>query len=269
MRFVQDSMDVELGQIESVTPLKEEENNFKVYDQNEEDIELSQPETHNTTDLDQKKEHSLSTKKKTKLKNIPSLKRKLNYDNIIIPSGLEVSFIPEVKAVDSEKYRIVKNINVTIFSAVLCAAVLIYFCIIPILMIYFGAAYFNECPAQKNLPIFLIVGGITTIIKTIIDILFRFKKGFEKERKRFTVPFIILQIFLFAWFVIGCIWIYQMFQPVYDDKFHPEYCNRTLYLFSFWTINSIFIVVCVYICFICLFTSILLMCLYIIERCCR
>ncbi|XP_067134424.1 uncharacterized protein [Centruroides vittatus] len=198
--------------------------------------------------------------------------RKLNYDTLIIPEsilGFYELFFPRGRRPDPEldkAHEMIKHINTTFFSCVLCMAVLVYFIIIPILMIIFGTIYLKECPAQKYLPVFLIVGGITIIIKTLLDVSFRFVKNKKKEKKRFTLPLIILQIFLFSWFVTGCVWVYQMYPPVYDDNSDSRYCNRNLYLFTFWTISSIFILVALYICFLCLFTGVLLACLYVTDK---
>lgn len=41
---------------------------------------------------------------------------------------------------------------------------------------------------------------------------------------------------------IGCIWIYSIYQPNYDNPLAPDYCHYVLYTFAFWWLNSLFIV---------------------------
>jgi len=52
----------------------------------------------------------------------------------------------------------------------------------------------------------------------------------------------MVQLFMFAWFVCGSVWIYTNYQPNYADPESADYCNKTLYLFAFWVTTSYHIV---------------------------
>jgi hypothetical protein len=48
-------------------------------------------------------------------------------------------------------------------------------------------------------------------------------------------------VFWSAWLIAGSFWIYSNYQPSYsnanDTKEMKQYCDKVLYLFSFWAIN--------------------------------
>ena len=48
----------------------------------------------------------------------------------------------------------------------------------------------------------------------------------------------LMQLFLFAWFIAGNVWIYKNYEPNYADPSSPDFCHKTLYLFAFWVTNS-------------------------------
>lgn len=52
----------------------------------------------------------------------------------------------------------------------------------------------------------------------------------------------LIRWFDFGWLIIGSYWIYRIYEPNYD-KSRGLYCNKTLYLFSFWVVTSVYIVV--------------------------
>lgn len=147
----------------------------------------------------------------------------------------------------------IRNAHKICFYTIMFVGGLIFLIAVPIAMIIFGSIYLYQCPAEKNIPIFLIVGGVFVNIKTVLSVFFRVKKNENKEWKITLIPTIIFQFFTFAWFITGCVWIYGIYPPNYEDLKNPRYCNRTLYLFSFWTITSLFTLLLFYICCICFF----------------
>ncbi|XP_023230421.1 uncharacterized protein LOC111630539 [Centruroides sculpturatus] len=124
--------------------------------------------------------------------------------------------------------------------------------------ILLGVTYLTECPAQNKVPIFLIIGGIGLFIETILFATNRFIENFKKRKTYLKIPLITLLIFLLSWFILGCVWVYKMYPPVYDDKYDKQYCNKKLYLFTLWMINSVFISAIVYIGLVCFVTTILM-----------
>mgnify|MGYP000510104229 CR=1 FL=1 len=75
-----------------------------------------------------------------------------------------------------------------------------------------GAIHKDNCPAERMIPIYLIVGGSFGIIKNLSSLLQRCSNkdkedGDEKNAK--TNPFdATLNCFLFAWFIAGIIHSY-------------------------------------------------------------
>lgn len=62
----------------------------------------------------------------------------------------------------------------------------------------------------------------------------------------------LMQLFLFAWFIAGNVWIYKNYEPNYADPSSPDFCHKTLYLFAFWVTNSRHILFGVVFCIMCL-----------------
>ncbi|XP_076076605.1 transmembrane protein 272-like isoform X2 [Mytilus galloprovincialis] len=91
-------------------------------------------------------------------------------------------------------------------GSVACTICLGIFLAIPIAMIAVGATYLHDCPAEKMIPIYLIVAGVFTIITNILTIIRgrvnNWKEG-EEEKQSGAGPEHCIICFLFAWFVAG------------------------------------------------------------------
>ena len=113
-----------------------------------------------------------------------------------------------------------------------------------------GSHYIDDCPAEPNIPIFLVVGGMSGAIKNIVlvfeNIVKRTSHRFSVESSRrlryikFTwrgVNF-IFNLFLIAWIIAGSYWIYHIYRQV-----DPAYknCHETLYKLAFGVITSSYI----------------------------
>ena len=53
---------------------------------------------------------------------------------------------------------------------------------------------------------------------------------------------------LYNFHFIGCVWVYRVYKPNFDDETSSSYCNETVYIFAFWLITTAYI-------FLGLFTS--------------
>lgn len=51
-------------------------------------------------------------------------------------------------------------------------------------------------------------------------------------------------IFTYIWMYVGSIWVYKEFEPNYDPT-HGKYCNKTLYMFAFWLITSVYVTIAI------------------------
>lgn len=116
--------------------------------------------------------------------------------------------------------------------------------IMSVAYIAIGGVYLHDCPVQEMIPKYLIVAGAFKIILSLLTGL-----PCNQDSKRCLSTFFkvwksLVSIFLFCWFIAGNYWIYSVFEPSYDKNGTDVglYCNKTLYLFSFWTTTLIYIV---------------------------
>ncbi|KAM9836925.1 transmembrane protein 272 [Aulostomus maculatus] len=136
-------------------------------------------------------------------------------------------------------------------------------CIMPAAQIAIGAVYLDECPAQKYIPIYLMVVGVFGLVLTILSCLpcaQEPKDGTTNPLSRVCAIWNSLtSFFLFCWFIAGNVWIYSIYEPDYNKNTTNVdlYCNKTLYLFAFWTTTLVYILLllflfvgcCVLVCF--------------------
>ncbi|XP_020917528.1 transmembrane protein 272 [Exaiptasia diaphana] len=121
------------------------------------------------------------------------------------------------------------------------------------LLIVLGAKYKDDCPVEKYIPIYLIVGGSFGIFRNFCSLCKRGKQhgssNGEEESKHNPVEAIV-DCFLLAWFIAGNVWIYSNYKPSWIPG-EKNYCNKTLYLFAFWLTNTTYIMIgvtCVCLC---------------------
>ncbi|XP_041842617.1 transmembrane protein 272-like [Melanotaenia boesemani] len=121
------------------------------------------------------------------------------------------------------------------------------FCILPIAQIAIGSVYLNDCPRQQYIPIYLIVSGVFGLILGVLSCL-----PCAQEPEDGTVNLLsrictawnsLTSFFLFCWFITGNVWIYSIYEPNYNKTATDVnlYCNKTLYLFAFWTTTLVYI----------------------------
>lgn len=71
----------------------------------------------------------------------------------------------------------------------------------------------------------------------------------------------MLNYFLIVWFLAGCIIVYRIYEPDYTNPLSNTYCHRTVYLYSFWLMTSVFITMAIILsCLCCLMVSSLVSC---------
>lgn len=105
------------------------------------------------------------------------------------------------------------------------------------------------------IPIYLIVAGAAGLFCNFANVCyFTIRKpkfvtkgpgplGLQMEEKTYRPLKLVTQLFLFAWFVCGNVWIYSNYEPNYTgDPGNADYCHKTLYLFAFWVTNTYYII---------------------------
>uniref|UniRef100_A0A3B5B2F7 Si:dkey-19b23.12 n=1 Tax=Stegastes partitus TaxID=144197 RepID=A0A3B5B2F7_9TELE len=120
-------------------------------------------------------------------------------------------------------------------------------CVMPIAQISIGAVHLEDCPRQPNIPIYLIVVGVFGLVLAVLSCLPCAKQpedGTSNPLSRVcTIWNSLTSCFLFCWFITGNVWIYSIYQPNYDKNTTDvnSYCDKTLYLFAFWTTTLVYI----------------------------
>ncbi|XP_068569438.1 transmembrane protein 272-like [Cebidichthys violaceus] len=121
-------------------------------------------------------------------------------------------------------------------AIIVCAQVIMS--ILPIAQLVVGAVYQKDCPRQPYIPIYLLVMGVFSLLTNMLSFL-PCSASFGNLVK--TLSFFV-SLFIFCWFIAGNVWIYSIYEPNYNNTGSMDtYCNKTLYLFAFWTNNLFYI----------------------------
>ncbi|XP_077869499.1 transmembrane protein 272-like [Saccoglossus kowalevskii] len=120
--------------------------------------------------------------------------------------------------------------------------------VIPISMIVIGAIYKDECPTQPYIPLCLIVTGsfsFLTCFTCVFGCLSKRRKTSDRTHDVSCRHGIsgLLFICLICSYIAGDVWIFKAYEPSYEDPSAPDYCDKTLYLFSCWMMNISFLLV--------------------------
>ncbi|GAB6028499.1 hypothetical protein CHUAL_002652 [Chamberlinius hualienensis] len=110
---------------------------------------------------------------------------------------------------------------------------------LPIINIAIGLIYMFDCKAQPLIPVYLLVSGASSILFIRLNIREPCAKTTVKNCQYWCSGFLIR--FIVLWFLFGFIWVYRIYEPNYEDHDSGHYCNKILYLYSFWSISIIFL----------------------------
>ncbi|KAG8234951.1 hypothetical protein J437_LFUL015519 [Ladona fulva] len=140
-------------------------------------------------------------------------------------------------------FDFLKNLFLLLLGTVGCSIILGVTIVIPVCMIVIGSMYFNDCPQGEYIPVYLVVGGGFGVFKQLLYISSKVRPRDEEqpeERMRQSNMQTLINCFMLGWFIIGSVWVFKEYEPSYDPS-REDYCNRTLYLFAFWLITSVYI----------------------------
>ena len=110
--------------------------------------------------------------------------------------------------------------------------------------------YLGDCPAEPYIPIFLIVGGssgvlknITLIVESAIKRTHRISHSRSKKVKYAMYTWrtvnLIFNLFILAWVITGSYWVYHVYKKVNDTSFKT--CDELLYKFAFGILTSSYV----------------------------
>ncbi|CAK6952913.1 transmembrane protein 272-like [Scomber scombrus] len=116
----------------------------------------------------------------------------------------------------------------------------VIFSIMPITQLAIGAKYLHECPQQPNIPVYLLVSGVISLLLPALSILCQTSCFWDNVNIFGCLSFLV-SLFCTGWFIAGNVWIYSIYEPNYNKTISVDsasmglYCDKTLYLFAFWT----------------------------------
>lgn len=176
----------------------------------------------------------------------PSLPPYEHYDPNVPPPSYESLFgrVREVRKSSSGVLDFLKNLIILFLGAIGFGLIFGITIVIPILMILMGSIYLYDCPQGEYIPVYLLVGGVFGVIKQLLHLSASVRRGQEEreeERVRQSPTQTLITCFMVGWFIIGSVWVYRIYEPNYDRSSGGKYCNRTLYIFAFWLITSVYI----------------------------
>lgn len=154
-----------------------------------------------------------------------------------------------------------------VLSTVGFSVLLLVFMSVPIAMLVIGAIFVGKCPAQPNIPVFLVVAGLLGILKNVFLISERLATkrltlrpplGARRIRaahcgwRLFNITF---NLFMLSWIICGSYWVYHIYRKISADRF--VHCNEVVYKLGFGAITSsyiilVLVVTCVCCCGLCL-----------------
>ncbi|XP_045215546.1 transmembrane protein 272-like isoform X2 [Mercenaria mercenaria] len=174
------------------------------------------------------------------------------------PPSYNSSMFEKIQAAKTESDGNVdfgKKFLMILCGSIGCTICLGIFLAIPIAMIVLGAIHKDDCPAERMIPIYLIVGGSFGILKNLASMGQRCKNKNDEDGEEKNVkpnPFDgILSCFLLAWFIAGNVWVYRTYDSWTSDSTKDNYCDPTLYWFAFWIVTSTYIILGVVFCLVC------------------
>ncbi|KAG8183956.1 hypothetical protein JTE90_005187 [Oedothorax gibbosus] len=173
-----------------------------------------------------------------------------SYDEVVNPEAMPPTYqslfgqVREARKNSSSFVDFLRKVIILLLGTLGCSIILGITIVVPISMILVGTKYFGECPVEQFIPVYLIVGGTFGVVKNLLGFFSRCKTNEnDQERLIHRSRDSILNCFLIAWFITGCIWTYRVYEPEYEDEKSPFYCNKTLYLFAFWLVTTSFIMI--------------------------
>ena len=130
----------------------------------------------------------------------------------------------------------------------MCIAFLLIFVEIQSCMHFLGVKHLEDCPKEPYIPIYLLVGGCTNLLK-IMSLLWRQMKQRQLEKlEENTEQYredlqasnstrcsdFILSVFLVIWFICGNYWVFSIYKPEFDQPLLDprNWCDRGTYMFA-------------------------------------
>ena len=142
-----------------------------------------------------------------------------------------------------------------IVSTVGCLVITALLLAVPIAMVVIGSLYVNDCPLQRYIPIYLIVGGVFGLLKNLSSLAHQAKnkRNDNEEDNAKSNPFDgLVACFLLGWFIAGNVWVFGAEPDLNTTQTNSTfYCEPTCFYFAFWQIISVYILFGLIFCAMC------------------
>ena len=133
-----------------------------------------------------------------------------------------------------------------------------------------GVKYINDCPKQRNVPVYLLVGGWFGLLKIAAtvwssiqgrrhedaDVFYDGHGGYGATGSRtFRAMNTLLTLFLLTWLVLGSLWVWSEWEPRYEQLLHEpsNWCDRTVYMSAVYQLVACYVFLgIIFLCWICL-----------------
>ncbi|CAF0962974.1 unnamed protein product [Adineta ricciae] len=148
-----------------------------------------------------------------------------------------------------KSYSIVANT----YGATILLALLTVF---QVILFFIGVKYLNDCPVQPNLPVYLLVAGAMGLVRALNLLWKQFRRrrlrkleGVELDQEEETenngsgFTDAVLNLFLFAWFIVGQFWTWSSFMPNFEFGLEnpDKYCHKNVYIFALIHIGLVYV----------------------------
>lgn len=142
-----------------------------------------------------------------------------SYDDITNPDAPPPSYqslfgqVREAHKTSSGVLDFLRSVILLLLGTLGCTILVGVTVIIPFSMIVIGTTYLNDCPAEKYIPIFLVMGGVFGVLKTLLDVCGKCRRpdsggeagrnAAEEQRAEERTWGTLVNCFLFAWLCVG------------------------------------------------------------------
>lgn len=131
-------------------------------------------------------------------------------------------------------------------GGIICVIMIAALLGLPIAQLIIGVQRKDLCPLNDKIPLFLTVSGAFGIVVGLMTILDQICcKKEDDEDGNPCVKFLVnmMNLFLFAWFICGNVWVYTAMKTVdYEHPLSNMYCDKVTYLFAFWSVTVVYVI---------------------------
>ncbi|XP_056009670.1 transmembrane protein 272-like [Ostrea edulis] len=122
---------------------------------------------------------------------------------------------------------------------------------LPVAMIFIGVKYINDCPIKRSIPIYLLVGGCSGVLRILATMWrnIRYRRQLDSYNdsyihedlyvsQTYRLMDVTLSLFLIGWLIAGSHWVFSVWEPPFSQPLHEpsNWCDRTVYNFAVYQI---------------------------------